>query len=233
MKSRRTHILLVAGLILAPLAQATTLPDPPKPKNDEAVSQHVDTTVVVAAVGIGQGGDGGRAFAGASAGAEAAAEAASSATAGQTQTATGGTASNAGNAQSIAIQHQRSAPSLGQGSLMPSGCGMGANAGGSQPGGAAFLGFSFTTAECYKFLLAQHLTAIGMVDSACDVLMSTKSATAAYKKAGLAKPKCDAPEPVREKASSTTVIPIVVPPGVSTELLNETVKRAFEASQSK
>lgn len=142
------------------------------------------------------------------------------------------TSSSGGNAQSISYSHQRSAPSLGQGSLMPAGCGMGANAGGSQPGGAAFLGFVFTTSECYKFILAQHLTAIGMVDSACDVLMSTRAATNAYKKAGLSKPKCDAPEAVRPVESKPTVV-ILESNSTSGLATKEELKRAFEASQGK
>lgn len=99
-------------------------------------------------------------------------------------------ASNAGisNDTDVTISAPRQAPSLGQGAIIPSGCGAGGNAGGSNTHGAAFLGVAFTTDECYLFLLGEKFASIGMPDTACDIWLQTKSAKRAFK--GKELPSC-------------------------------------------
>lgn len=245
----KIHVCALSALLLCSSAMATNQSpnhDPPSTEinanGGKAYAEGGDALAVGIGIGVGgQGGEGGNAVAIGGAGgkggtAESAAEAdassASTASSSQSQSAAGGNANNTGNAQAVSINHVRNAPGIAQGSLMPSGCGAAANAGGSNTGGAAFLGFAFTTNECYSFLLAQHLTAIGMTDSACDVLMSTKAATKAYRRANLPKPKCDTPDPVKPVVQPTVVV-LEADKGVSRQEVDEKVKRAFEASQAK
>lgn len=151
----------------------------------EAISLSKSTAVAGGgeATAIAKGGEGGHAVA--SGGNSTATGGAAS----QSQTAKGGSAkqsqqaNNAGNAQSTDIQYQaaRNAPSVAQGSLMPSGCGAAGNAGGSNVNGSGFLGIAFTTGECYRFMLSQSFAAIGMPDTACDILLTTKAAKHAFK----------------------------------------------------
>jgi hypothetical protein len=142
------------------------------------------------------------------------------------QTANGGNASNLGNAQSVNVSHSgvRNAPSVAQGALITSGCGFGGNAGGSNVNGAGFLGISFTTNECYLYMLAQSFSAIGMPDTACDVLLSTRSARHAFK--GKALPDCTM---IRNRPSV-----VAVDQGLATkEYVNEVTDRVLKRSLSK
>lgn len=125
-------------------------------------------------------------------------DAQSTADASQSQTqssVSGAEATNAGNSQSVNTKVERSAPSLGQGGLYNSGCGAGVNGGGSSPGGAGFLGATWTTHDCYLFLLAQRYEAIGMPDTACDVLNSTRAARKAFERLGIEPPDCKLKKP--------------------------------------
>lgn len=90
---------------------------------------------------------------------------------------------------SVTITNPRNAPSLGQGSIIPSGCGVGGNAGGSNSHGAAFLGWSWTPDNCYLLMLGDKFASIGMPDTACDLWMQMSVAEAAFKKLGR-RPDC-------------------------------------------
>lgn len=177
----------------------------------------------------------------------------------QTQTATGGasnqtqTANNTGNQQDISINHEavRQAPSIAQGAVMPSGCGVGGNAGGSQPGGAAFVGFSFTTEECYLLLYAAAYNAIGMPDTSCDLLNSSDTTQKAMKRLtkiearrnGLAVarslPDCTLAKNKPEPVDVPTVVvledrgPRIEGTPASKEYVNEVVKRAIVTGSGK
>lgn len=76
----------------------------------------------------------------------------------------------------------RQAPSVAQGSFVISGCSVAGNAGGSNTHGSAFLGFGFTTRECYGFMLAQGFQAIGQSYEACEVLLTQNSTARAEKR---------------------------------------------------
>lgn len=99
----------------------------------------------------------------------------------------------------------RQAPAVGQGSFAIQGCGVGGNAGGSNTNGAAFLGITFTPAQCYDFMLAQAYQAAGAYRAACEVLNTSKAGRRA-KKRGVELPVCYAPAP-----------PPVAPPTVVVE----------------
>lgn len=90
--------------------------------------------------------------------------------------------------------YKRNAPSIAQGSLMAAGCGAGANGGGSKPGGAGFLGFVWTTDQCYALLAAASYQSIGMPDTSCDLLNSMKSVQKAFKRMGKPLPDCTTAE---------------------------------------
>jgi hypothetical protein len=94
----------------------------------------------------------------------------------------------------VSINHRRNAPSLAQGGLMASGCGAGANGGGSREGGAGFLGFVWTTDQCYQLLAAASFATIGMPDTSCDLLVAMKSVQKAFKRAGKPLPDCTSAE---------------------------------------
>lgn len=103
----------------------------------------------------------------------------------------GGAGGQGGEGGDVTITAPRQAPSLGQGSLIPSGCGAGTNGGGSGTHGAGFLGFAWTTDECYLFMLGEKFATIGMPDTACDIWLQTKAAARAFK--GKTKPSCTIP----------------------------------------
>ncbi len=117
---------------------------------------------------------------------------------------------------------------------MPSGCGVGGNAGGSGINGSGFLGIAFTSEQCYALSAAAAYAAIGMSDVACDLLNSMKSVRAAHKRLGRPLPDCtaaknrvDAPEVVivsRETSGSDPV---------TKEYVQEVTKRALTDKASK
>lgn len=78
-------------------------------------------------------------------------------------------------------------PNLGI--IAPNGCGMGVQGGGSSRGGGAVGGIVWTTDECYAFILAQSYQSLGLRESACEVLGSTKAAERAVKR-GARLPSC-------------------------------------------
>jgi hypothetical protein len=180
--------LLLLGLLAAPVALATT-PPPKVPATKPAPTVTVNQPVAVA---------------GAAAGAESTAvsgsKSSSNATGGSAN-ATGGEGGNSesdassnsgGNSLSVNEQHPRQAPGLAQGSFAIVGCGVAANAGGSAPGGAGFLGFGFTPQQCYDFMLANAYCTAGATAACCEVLNSSKAGRRAAKR-GVRLPECRPP----------------------------------------
>lgn len=69
------------------------------------------------------------------------------------------------------------------------GCGNAVSGGGSNTKGAVLAGFSWTTDECYAFILSQGYQAVGQTDAACEVLNTTNAAQRAVKR-GMKLPVC-------------------------------------------
>ena len=116
-------------------------------------------------------------------------------------TATGGNAeggnsdassNSGGNSLTVNERHVRQAPGLAQGSFAIIGCGVAANAGGSGPGGAGFLGFGFTPEQCYDFMLADAYCSAGATQACCEVLNNSKAGRRA-KARGVRLPECSPP----------------------------------------
>lgn len=189
---------ILAATLLAMTAHATGKPPTgPAPINVD-VDTHAyggradaDATSIANALAAGgQGGDGGDARAVGEGGAGGSATATQTATGGAAEQTQSQSADNAGNSQNINVNHRRNAPSVGQGSLVPSGCGAGVNGGGSQTGGAGFLGLAWTTDQCYALMAAASYAAIGMPDVSCDLLNSMKAVQSAHKRLGKPLPDC-------------------------------------------
>jgi len=127
----------------------------------------------------------------------------------QTQTANGGAsqAVNHGNnaSQSTEFNYPRQAPSVGQGSIAIAGCGAGGNAGGSNSHGAAFLGVAFTPADCKLLLAAAAYQALGMWDSACEMVNGISAVKARWKALGANPPSCQVKPPVETPDPGVTV----------------------------
>lgn len=138
------------------------------------------------------------------------------------------TASNAGNAQTVLTE--RSAPALGQGSFAIQGCAVAGNAGGSQTGGGAFLGFGFTPEQCYDFQLAQAYASLGAYKSACEVLNASRAGQRA-KKRGVSLPECAPPAPT--PPAPAPQINVTVPPAVAPADCTAEVDRAFKKCVAK
>lgn len=142
------------------------------------------------------------------------------------------TASNAGNAQTVLTE--RSAPGVAQGSFAIQGCGVAGNAGASQTGGAAFLGFGFTPEQCYDFQLAQAYAALGAYSEACEVLNASKAGQRA-KKRGVTLPHCAAPAQPTPAAPAPAVIVNVPAPAAAAAKAecSDQASRAFKQCVSK
>jgi hypothetical protein len=157
---------------------------------------------------------------------------------GQHQTAQGGdaAANNEGVEQAVEFSYPRQAPSVAQGSIAIAGCGAGGNAGGSNTGGAAFLGFSWVTPECHGWTLAQTYAAIGDVKAACEVANSQKAARRAAKR-GATLPDCNnLPVPVAPAEPAPAPSPAVVvvqTPDLSPYATKEALDRATRQALSK
>jgi len=168
------------------------------------------------------------------------------------RTLTSSEANNAGNLQVMNFQQRRNAPSVAQGGLSIPGCGgTGVNAGGSRPGGSGFLGWSWTDGDCYLLLAAAQFTAIGMPDSACDMVLEMDAVQEAYEKKAKRErgrkakpqfPNCTSSEN-RDLTSAAAELDrlvafILAQPqtekcGDKKCLTEEALRRAFEASQRK
>lgn len=146
----------------------------------------------------------------------------------------GQAASSADNAINFNTKVERSAPSLGQGGLMVSDCGAGGNAGGSNRTGAGFLGFVWTPEDCKLLMAAQAFQALGMVDTACDMLNGISVVKKRLRDLKQDAPPCvlkkpDAPKPDTALADSVRRIENQLRSYATKEELN----RAFKRGNSK
>jgi hypothetical protein len=94
-----------------------------------------------------------------------------------------------GNSLTVNEQQVRQAPGMAQGSFAIVGCGVAANAGGSNVNGSAFLGFGFTPQQCYDFMLANAYCSAGATQACCEVLNASKAGRRAAKR-GVVLPEC-------------------------------------------
>jgi hypothetical protein len=168
---------------------------------------------------------------------QAAAAATASATAAPVQTtsvdaSTAATSSSGGNSLTVNEANPRQAPAIGQGSFAIQGCGAAGNAGGSNVGGAAFLGLGFTPAQCYDFMLAQAYAAAGAWSAACNVLNASPAGQRAARR-GVQLPDCNGP-----------AVPPAAPPAIPAEIVvkveepgggkcDERVEKAFKQCVAK
>ena len=90
-------------------------------------------------------------------------------------------------------ESRAAANTVGLGTQIIAGCGIAGEAGGSNSHGSAVLGIGFTTEECYAYIEAQALNAIGDRESACQVLHTTNAAKRAEKRLGHPLPACEPP----------------------------------------
>lgn len=131
-------------------------------------------------------------------------------------------ANNEGNSLSVTNEAVRQAPSVAQGSFAIAGCAAAGNAGGSNKNGSAFLGFGFTSSECYLYLTAQAYAGLGQIETACAIVNQTRAAKRLVK-LGIKLPTCryeaPAPLPAVDYATKADV--------------NEAVTRAFKSAQKK
>lgn len=154
----------------------------------------------------------------------------------QSQTASGGNAqavNNGNNAsQAISFDYPKLAPSTSQGSLMVGTCGAGGNAGGSNSNGSAFLGIAYTPADCKLLLAAAAYQALGMWDSACEMINGISAVKARWKALGTTPPSCQVKPPVQVPPEAPTpavvVIPQVAGDYVTKDELVESQKRMIE-----
>lgn len=212
--------LIVSMMLLPAVAMATVQPPQPEP----------------ASTAVASSSSGAASFAGAAASSQ---SSASQTAAGGSATAHGGTggtseatASNAGNAQSLSLNYPRQAPSTAQGSLMIGACGAGGNAGGSNSGGSAFLGIAFTPRDCKLLLAASAYQALGMYDSACEMVNGISAVKARWKELGVDAPSCEqkpvppvvtVPQPVAPPVN----VNVTLPPEMATrEYVQEVFKRS-------
>jgi hypothetical protein len=113
------------------------------------------------------------------------------------------------NSQSVTFEDKAQAPSLAQGGLYLSGCGFSANAGGSQTGGAGFLGVQFITRYCRDQAQIANEAAFGNVKTACEMNRLTPAGQRNLKRlkdAGLEPEPCPGAEPKPELIPSVVVI---------------------------
>lgn len=143
-------------------------------------------------------------------------------------------ANNEGNSQSTTINQSykavRNAPSFAIASVYPTaGCQAGVSLGGSGVNGGGGLAFSLTKKECEAVVLAQNFAAIGMPDTSCDILKTTKAFKRAAKQIPALKDvSCEPKAPPSEFKSSATVTPDLTP-YVKRDELAERDRRIIEA----
>jgi hypothetical protein len=114
------------------------------------------------------------------------------AVAGDSTATSGDSNSSADNALSLTqnYHHERSAPSVVQGSIYAGQCVSAGNAGGSNTGGSAFLGLSFTPYECHLARQAAAYEAAGDPVTACEIRRRSPSMQRLKKDTGYEPPPC-------------------------------------------
>lgn len=145
-------------------------------------------------------------------------------------------ATSGGNVTSFTSIDTRQAPSIAQGALYIGECGASGNAGGSRSSGSAFLGFAYTPKDCKLLLAAKAYQALGMVDSACEMLNQVSAVKAAWKALDKTPPSCAVKPEIAAPVMSEKVVsePQKLPEDVATKAyVDQRLERAFKASQSK
>lgn len=141
-------------------------------------------------------------------------------------------ASSGGNTLATEFRMPRQAPAVATAPAPIVGCGASGSAGGSNSGGAAILGFAWTTRECQGWTLASAYAALGDRVTACRVLNAQNTARRA-KRRGVTLPDCGA-----LLIAPTEPVPVIIPPVdlsgyVRKEELNEVTDRITRAMVSK
>jgi hypothetical protein len=98
--------------------------------------------------------------------------------------------SSGGNTQQTSFRAPQNAPAVATAPAPIVGCGASASGGGSNTGGAAVLGFAWTTRECQGWTLASAYAALGDRVTACRVLNAQNTARRA-KRRGVTLPDCE------------------------------------------
>lgn len=109
----------------------------------------------------------------------------------------GGNTLATSNVNSGNTEYRESANAVSLAPQIISGCQVAGQVGGSNTRGSAVLGVAFTSSECYAFIQAQAYLAVGMRQSACEILNSTDAARRAVKR-GAKLPECAVPVVVVE-----------------------------------
>lgn len=109
----------------------------------------------------------------------------------------GGNTLATSNVNSGNTEYRESANAVALAPQIISGCQVAGQVGGSNTRGSAVLGVAFTSSECYAFIQAQAYLAVGMRQSACEILNSTDAARRAVKR-GAKLPECAVPVVVVE-----------------------------------
>lgn len=144
-------------------------------------------------------------------------------------------ANNQGNAQSTHITSNavRNAPAIALGAVFPTaGCQGGVGLGGSGVNGGGLLNFSYTKNECETVVLAQNFAAIGMPETSCDILKTTK----AWQRAIAANPQIAAscePKPAAVPLPTKALPPTDLAVYVTRDELNEVAQRIISTTSSK
>lgn len=205
---KRATIIIIA---LALLASQAALATPPAPKDPSA-----DANAAAVGIGVGvalsgsestaaaaaEGGDalalaqGGKGGAGGNGGAGGAGGQSSS-------DSSSDSSASSDNALNLTQNYKgvRNAPSVIGGTIYPTaGCERGFGIGGSGVNGGGLLNFSYGKKECETIVLAQNFAQIGMPETSCDLLKTTK----AWQRAVKANPKLAAncepktPDPIAQ-----------------------------------
>lgn len=228
MKKLIAALLLIVGfgLILVSPAFATGVKEPPKPAPAPSAEAAADSTSAALAASV----------AAAQANALSDASASSFSTANQSQVAQGGassssttntnaptatsTSSSGGNTQATEFRMPRQAPAIATAPAPIVGCGASGSGGGSNSTGSAIFGFSWVTAECHGWTLANAYAALGDRETACRVLNAQKAARRAAKR-GVQLPDCRNLPPL-----AVDLIPAKEPAPPQVIVVNEGASRA-------
>ena len=226
-RTMNTKSFILTACLIPAAAFATGTPAPEPVSTSQATAQSAALAAAQAGAIAGASATGGAGGAGGDAAASATGGAATS-TQQQTATGIGGSATaSQGNQQTLAYTERRQAPSVGQGGISVPACGAGGNAGGSNTGGAAFLGLAFTPRDCKLLLAASAYQALGMYDAACEMVNGVSVVRARWRELGVSAPSCEVkpPEPVAVAAPSVVVNATITPDVVTHAELAESQRR--------
>lgn len=193
---------IIALALLASQAALATNP-PQKDPSAEADASALGVGVGVAVAGAVSGSESTALAAGGAGGAGGQGGAGGAGGAGGSSDSSSDSSASSDNALNLTQNYKgvRNAPSVIGGTIYPTaGCERGFGIGGSGPNGGGLLNFSYGKGECETVVLAQNFAQIGMPETACDLLKTTKS----WKRALKANPKLAAncepktPDPIAQ-----------------------------------